>query len=294
MFISTTLCLSLSPTTSTIIYILTFLTRVSAFFILPPPVIAVRIPPRVHFRCNTQKDIRYLHHFQCVSIYGFWIRYLSLSLTVGKNRFQIALSQNIKEAMSWGAVNFTEFSTGTLYSVLHCGRMEAKYGKPCVSHFVRTLRQYNSSIPTAPLQSHNNGRGHGCYKRPHYTVLPFLQGKYCDIQSPYVTDWCVIRAVSLYYRTITSHEIHWACFWRCSDILFRGLALTNYGTLHSVVSWVYTYQLHSSKIYVSATEAFLRHDICCHVGGSLPTYLAGVQTSFHMITIFIDLKKPRL
>ena len=33
-----------------------------------------------------------------------------------------------------------------------------------------------------------------------------------------------------------------------------------------------------------------RHNICCHVGGSFPTYLAGVQTKFHRVKIFIALK----
>ena len=38
-------------------------------------------------------------------------------------------------------------------------------------------------------------------------------------------------------------------------------------------------------------KRFIRHDICCHVGGSFPTYLAGMQTNFNRVTIFIALKK---
>ena len=37
-------------------------------------------------------------------------------------------------------------------------------------------------------------------------------------------------------------------------------------------------------------KQFIRHNICCHVGGSFPTYLAGVQTNYHRVTVFISLK----
>ena len=50
-------------------------------------------------------------------------------VTVGKHRFQMALSQKFKEAVSWAAVNVTALSTGTHYPVLHCERMDAKYGE---------------------------------------------------------------------------------------------------------------------------------------------------------------------
>ena len=39
---------------------------------------------------------------------------------------------------------------------------------------------------------------------------------------------------------------------------FALLALADYRGLHSVVSRVYTYQLHNSSIYIPATEAFLK------------------------------------
>ena len=35
---------------------------------------------------------------------------------------------------------------------------------------------------------------------------------------------------------------------------------------------------------------FFNNDICCHVGGSFPTYLAGVQTRFRRVPFFIALK----
>ena len=35
---------------------------------------------------------------------------------------------------------------------------------------------------------------------------------------------------------------------------------------------------------------FLRHDICCHIGGAFPAYLAGVQTGFQRVSFFIALK----
>ena len=41
-------------------------------------------------------------------------------------------------------------------------------------------------------------------------------------------------------------------------------------------------------------KQFLKSNICCHVGGSFPTYLAGVQTCFHRVTIFIALKNTTL
>ena len=39
---------------------------------------------------------------------------------------------------------------------------------------------------------------------------------------------------------------------------------------------------------------FPRHDICCHIGGSFPTYLAGLQTGFHRVSFFIALKNSQL
>ena len=31
---------------------------------------------------------------------------------------------------------------------------------------------------------------------------------------------------------------------------------------------------------------FLRHDICCHIGGAFSAYLAGVQTGFSRVSFF--------
>ena len=39
---------------------------------------------------------------------------------------------------------------------------------------------------------------------------------------------------------------------------------------------------------------FWRHDICCHISGSFPTYLAGLQTGFHRVSFFIALKDSPL
>ena len=36
---------------------------------------------------------------------------------------------------------------------------------------------------------------------------------------------------------------------------------------------------------------FWRHDIRCHIIGSIPTYLAGLQTGFHRVSFFISLKE---
>ena len=35
---------------------------------------------------------------------------------------------------------------------------------------------------------------------------------------------------------------------------------------------------------------FLRHDVCCHIGGAFPTYLARLQTGFIRVSFFIALK----
>ena len=39
---------------------------------------------------------------------------------------------------------------------------------------------------------------------------------------------------------------------------------------------------------------FLRHDICCHIGGAFSAYLAGVQTDFSRVSFFIALKDSPL
>ena len=39
---------------------------------------------------------------------------------------------------------------------------------------------------------------------------------------------------------------------------------------------------------------FLQHDICCHIAGELPGYLAGVQTGFQRVSFFIALKESPL
>ena len=41
-------------------------------------------------------------------------------------------------------------------------------------------------------------------------------------------------------------------------------------------------------------KEFFKNDICCHVGGSFPTYLAGVQTRFRRVAFFIALKYTML
>ena len=38
---------------------------------------------------------------------------------------------------------------------------------------------------------------------------------------------------------------------------------------------------------------FVLRDICCHVSGSFPTYLAVLQTGFSRVTVFIALKTTR-
>jgi hypothetical protein len=37
-------------------------------------------------------------------------------------------------------------------------------------------------------------------------------------------------------------------------------------------------------------KTFFDANICCHVGGDFPTYIAGVQTSFDGVSIFFALK----
>jgi hypothetical protein len=39
---------------------------------------------------------------------------------------------------------------------------------------------------------------------------------------------------------------------------------------------------------------FLRHDICCHIGGLFPTYIEVLQTSFQRMSFFIALKNTPL
>ena len=41
-------------------------------------------------------------------------------------------------------------------------------------------------------------------------------------------------------------------------------------------------------------KRFHRYDICCHIGGSFPTYLIGLQTGFNKVKIFVALKKAPL
>ena len=54
---------------------------------------------------------------------------VSVSLTVGiQTFFQMSLTQKYKDAVSCAAVNITALYSGTRYPVLHCERMETKYG----------------------------------------------------------------------------------------------------------------------------------------------------------------------
>ena len=39
---------------------------------------------------------------------------------------------------------------------------------------------------------------------------------------------------------------------------------------------------------------FLRHDVCCHIAGAFPAYLAGVQTGVQRVSFFIALKESPL
>ena len=60
--------------------------------------------------------------------------------------------------------------------------------------------QCNQGIPAAPLQPNDYGLGHGRYKQPYKSVLPYIQGEDRHHNSPYVTDGCIIVADSLYFR----------------------------------------------------------------------------------------------
>lgn len=100
----------------------------------------------------------------------------------------MALSQKFKDAVLVAAVNVTAFYMGTRYPVLHCERVDTKYGESVR----RTLREdsadniirvfllchYGANITDEDIAAINN----------HNTILPYLQGKECDIKSPYATN----------------------------------------------------------------------------------------------------------
>ena len=79
---------------------------------------------------------------------------LFVSLTVGvQTFFQMSLTQKFKDAVSGAAVNVTALYTGMRYRVLHCERVETKYGVA-----VRvTLREADDNVFMEFLQQYYGG-----------------------------------------------------------------------------------------------------------------------------------------
>ena len=102
---------------------------------------------------------------------------LSLLLTVGVNLFQMALSQRFKDAVSGSAVIVAALYMGTRYPLLDCERVDTKYEMSVRLTLREETGQCNPGIPAAPLRRNNYGRGHGRYKQPPDSVLPFIQGE---------------------------------------------------------------------------------------------------------------------
>ena len=203
------MCVVIPRTPQLCRYTLTFLTRVRVFTRLPPPETFVGTPrTHVHFRSSPQKDIRYLRYIQCVSIYGLWIRYSSLFIVYGRrNPFSDGVIAEIQRRCFW--LSRKRCRPLHAYAVprarLRMGGYEVRDVR--ASNPLRGRRgQCNQGIPAAPLRRNNYGRGHGRYKQPADSVLPFIQGEERDIKSPYVTDWCVIRIVSLFLFQTHIHK----------------------------------------------------------------------------------------
>ena len=53
-------------------------------------------------------------------------------------------------------------------------------------------------------------------------------------------------------------------------------------------------ELMAVRFIFALMKRFFRHDICCHVGGFFPTYLAGLQTRCERVIISIAVKEVPL
>ena len=62
----------------------------------------------------------------------------------------------------------------------------------------------------------------------------------------------------------------------------------------SVVLRVYSLNFIALRFMYELLKHFVRRDICFHVGGSFPTYLAGLQTGLNRVKVFVALKNNPL
>ena len=109
------------------------------------------------------------------------------------------------------AIKVTALYVGTRYPVLQCERLETKYGEAaCLTlrdeaedNVIRVFlpRQYGATITDEDMAAIND-----------HTIQYYLSFKGYIVTSNLPMLQIVIRAVSLNYRIITSHESHGACF----------------------------------------------------------------------------------
>ena len=158
-----------------------------------------------------------------MSIYVWWIHYRSLCIAYcgSTNVFQMSLTQKFKDAVSGAAVNITALYThavpcATLWAVGY----QVRDGRAC-NPPRGGGRQCIHGISAASRRLHNYGRGHGGYKQPYNSVLPYIQREARKLQSPYVTDGCIIQILSLYYRPLTI----WGSWIKPSTVLKTSIAL---------------------------------------------------------------------
>ena len=128
-------CHSLSrqryPTTLPYMLIITVLIHISAFSILPP-IADLLFESRTVDVSSTSDSTTYRHKvFTTFSMFIFIQVVHTFFLTVS-HCFQMTLSQIFRDAVSGAGVNVSSLYTDKHYPVLHCERVETKYGQACV------------------------------------------------------------------------------------------------------------------------------------------------------------------
>ena len=187
----------------------------------------------------------------------------------------MSLTQKFRDAVSGGALNITALCIGTRYIVIHCDRVDTKNGDAVRltlreeddDNIVRVFlpRHYGSEIAEDDMTAINN-------QRIKYYLT--YKTKSTSTDRP-MLDGLLIPTVSLLQNSNTmrisdqdfdgAKEFYFADWWlqftAGSARLFPEFSPVNFIAL---------------RFMFELLKHFWRHEICCHIGGYLPTYLAGL------------------
>ena len=151
-------------------------------------------------------------------------------------------------------------------------------------------RQLCRNISNAAIQSSFHGGGFGGNKWTDFAILSNIQGKEFLVKLVHFTDSCVMCTLSYRFKPCwLSSAFDGARRFNSTDTSLRPVEGNDdcFTELQSqgFISLGFMFHILRQLYWC---------DICCHVSGSFPAYVAGLRTSYLLAMVFVALKETPL